>query len=120
MRLLGWRSEAMLSRYGASAADHRASRRPGGCAGVTGYEDRVRRDAGCRWCWCAASGVTRLRGSSARRQGEAGSWSHKERNRRCHCDPPPTLPAGAELDGLVAQAWRKMRYDGRAPVVVFR
>ena len=24
MRLLGWRSEAMLSRYGASAADHRA------------------------------------------------------------------------------------------------
>ena len=24
MRLLGWRSESMLSRYGASAADHRA------------------------------------------------------------------------------------------------
>ena len=52
--------------------------------------------------------------------GETGSWSHKERYRSCHCDPPPTLPAGDELDGLVAQARRKMRYDGRAPVVVSR
>ena len=46
MRLLGWRCEAMLSRYGASAADHRA--RAGGPtvdAGVTGYEDRLRRDS---------------------------------------------------------------------------
>ena len=31
-------------------------------------------------------------------------------HRRCRCDPPPRLPEGAELDGLVAQAWRcKMR-----------
>jgi hypothetical protein len=51
-------------------------------------------------------------------KGETGSWSHKERNRGCHCDPPPTLPAGDELDALVARAWREMRYDGRAPVVV--
>ncbi len=49
----------------------------------------------------------------------AGAWSNDHRH-RCRCDPPPQLPEGTELDGLVAQARREMRYDGRAPVTVFR
>jgi hypothetical protein len=48
-----------------------------------------------------------------------GSWRH-DNNRRCRCDPPPKLPEGAELDELVAQAWRSMRSDGRAAVTIFR
>jgi len=50
-----------------------------------------------------------------------GNWeSHPAPQRRCRCDPPPELPQGAELDGLVAQARRRKRYVGRAAVTVSR
>jgi hypothetical protein len=49
----------------------------------------------------------------------AGAWQHSPR-RRCRCDPPPQLPTGTELDGLVAQARRSPRSDGRAAVSLSR
>ena len=64
----------------------------------------------CRRChrpaglWCAdASG--------------AGRWHNDHRN-RCRCDPPPTLPSGAELDTEVKRARRSWRNGRWRPVNV--
>lgn len=57
-----------------------------------------------------------------------GRWQNNHRN-RCRCDPPPSLPEGAELERLVAEAWLLIdptgakkwtfvaakKYGGRAP-----
>lgn len=66
----------------------------------------------CRRChrtagvWCADS-------------TGAGAWRSRHR-RRCRCDPPVELPDGEELDELIGQARRSMRFDGRAALSVFR
>ena len=123
MRLMGWRSEAMLSLYGASAADHRAMQAANGCAGVTRKSIGL---ASCRTGWRSCSApATGPEGHSATR-GEAGSWTYKERGRGCCCAPPPVLPEGTELAEMVAAAWDEVDTrgddddDGRAPVRVRR
>ena len=42
MRLAGWKSRAMLQRYGASAAGARPARPTDACLPPTGYEDDIR------------------------------------------------------------------------------
>lgn len=48
-----------------------------------------------------------------------GLWRNEHRH-RCRCDPPPTLPQGKELDGLIARAWRSTRSDRRRPINISR
>ena len=67
------------------------------------------------------------------RKDGTGFWQNNHA-KRCRCDPPPALPEGVELDGLVAEAWLSIdptgnrawsivandRYNGRAPKSVFK
>jgi hypothetical protein len=40
-----------------------------------------------------------------------GGWQRAEGRSACRCDPPPTLPGGADLEKLIARAQRKKDYN---------